>query len=55
LDEAFAKGFDTPESVKQYLLSVPTHPTSLGPVTFDRYGDVSKDFYFLQDLRQELQ
>lgn len=55
LDDAFAKGYDTPERVKEYLLSGATHQTSLGPITFDRYGDVHGDFHFLQQLRQELQ
>jgi branched-chain amino acid transport system substrate-binding protein len=55
LDDAFAKGYDTPERVKEYLLSGATHQTSLGPITFDRYGDVNGDFHFIQDLRQELQ
>ena len=55
LDQAFAKGYDTPETVKQYLLSIPTHQTSLGPVSFDKYGDLaSGKFFFLQNLRQEL-
>ncbi len=55
LDQAFAKGYDTPETVKQYLLSTPTHQTSLGPVSFDKYGDVTAGkFFFIQNLRQEL-
>ncbi len=55
LDDAFAKGYDTPERVKEYLLSGATHQTSLGPITFDRYGDVNGDFHFIQNLRQELE
>lgn len=55
LDQAFAKGYDTPEAVKRYLLAVPTHQTSLGTISFDRYGDVGGDFHFILDLRQELQ
>ena len=55
LDQAFAKGYDTPRRVKDYLLSVPRHQTSLGPIAFDRYGDVSGDYHFIRDLRQELQ
>ncbi|HYN79115.1 MAG TPA: ABC transporter substrate-binding protein [Lamprocystis sp. (in: g-proteobacteria)] len=54
LDDAVAKGYDTPTRVKDYLLSVPTHQTSLGPISFDRDGDVSGTFHFLTDLRQEL-
>lgn len=54
LDRAFQQGYDTPESVKRYLLSVPRHQTSLGVIAFDRDGDVSGDFHFLRDLRQEL-
>ena len=55
LDDAFAQGYDTPARVKRYLLSVPTHQTSLGPIAFDRNGDVAGTIHFLTDLRQELQ
>ncbi len=55
LDEAFAQGYDTPEEVKQYLLSVPVHQTSLGPIAFDGSGDVEGHLFFLTDLQQELQ
>jgi len=54
LNQAFAKGYDTPEGVKRYLLSTLTHQTSLGPISFDRYGDVAGKFFFIQDLRREL-
>ena len=54
LDQAFAKGYDTPEAVKQYLLSTPTHQTSLGPIAFDQYGDVTGAYYFIPDLKREL-
>lgn len=55
LDVAFAQGHDTPEAVKAYLLSVPVHQTSLGPIAFDASGDVGGHFFFLTDLRRELQ
>jgi branched-chain amino acid transport system substrate-binding protein len=55
LEKAFKRGLDTPAAVKGYLLSVPTHQTSLGPIAFDRDGDVTGDFHFLRDLRRELQ
>lgn len=55
LDQAFTKGYDTPERVKEYLLSTPMHATSLGSVAFDRYGDVTGAYHFIQDVRQELQ
>jgi branched-chain amino acid transport system substrate-binding protein len=55
LDQAFAQGPVTPAAVKRYLLSVPTHQTSLGPVAFDRYGDVAGNYQFIHDLKQELQ
>jgi branched-chain amino acid transport system substrate-binding protein len=55
LDEAFRQGHDTPAAVKRHLLSVPTHQTSLGPITFDRFGDVTGDFHFLRDITQEIQ
>jgi branched-chain amino acid transport system substrate-binding protein len=54
LDQAFAKGYNSPEQVKQYLLSIPTHTTSLGSVAFDRYGDVTGTYQFIQDIRREL-
>lgn len=52
LDQAFAKGHDTPVAVKGYLLSA-MHQTSLGAVVFDRNGDVDGDYHFIADLRQE--
>lgn len=55
LDQAFALGYDTPAAVKGYLLSVPSHQTSLGPLAFDRYGDLGGDFHFIRNLRKELQ
>lgn len=54
LDQAFARGHDTPEAVKRYLLTTPVHQTSLGPIAFDRYGDVSAGFHTLTNLRREL-
>jgi branched-chain amino acid transport system substrate-binding protein len=54
-DRAFAQGYDTPAAVKRWLLSVPVHQTSLGPVAFDRFGDVRADFYFIRDVRRELE
>ena len=55
LDGAFALGHRTPESVRDYLLSTPVHETSLGPVSFDAYGDTTKEFHFLNNLARELQ
>ncbi len=54
LAEAFAQGYQTPEETKRYLLSTPTHQTSLGTISFDAYGDVKTDFYFITDVRAEL-
>jgi branched-chain amino acid transport system substrate-binding protein len=54
LDEAFAQGYSDPAQVKRYLLSVPVHQTSLGPVAFDLTGDVTGTFHFLTDPKQEL-
>jgi len=54
LDQAFARGHDTPEKVKDYLLATPKHQTSLGLVAFDSYGDASGDLYFLRNPRLEL-
>ncbi len=55
LHQAFIQGHRTPQDVKAYLLSQPEHQTSLGPIAFDVYGDVSQHFYFLTDLEKELQ
>jgi len=55
LDQAFSKGYKTPEAVKTYLHSVSVHQTSLGQISFDKYGDVSQKFYFISDLKKELQ
>jgi branched-chain amino acid transport system substrate-binding protein len=55
LDRAFVQGHRTPESVRDYLLSTPVHETSFGPVSFDAYGDTTKQFHFLDDVARELQ
>ena len=39
LDQAFRRGYRTPADVKSYLLSRPSHRTSLGTVRFNRTGD----------------
>lgn len=39
LDQAFHKGYRTPVEVKRFLLSQPSHRTSLGTIRFNRYGD----------------
>jgi ABC-type branched-subunit amino acid transport system substrate-binding protein len=54
LEHAFADGRRTPEEVKKYLLSVPTHQTSLGPISFDQYGDVAGNFIFVDEVDKEL-
>lgn len=55
LDEAFRQGDETPAAVKRHLLSVAAHQTSLGPIRFDAFGDVTGNLHFLRDLQQELQ
>jgi len=55
LDRAFAQGASEPLAVKRFLLSVPVHQTSLGPIAFDRTGDVGGSYSFITDLKQELQ
>ncbi|KAA6187811.1 ABC transporter substrate-binding protein [Thiohalocapsa marina] len=55
LDQAFAQGHDSPETVKRYLLATPLHQTSLGPIRFDAYGDVTGHFHTLTKLRRELE
>ena len=54
-DQAFAKGYYTPEAMKKYLLSAREHQTSLGPIAFDQYGDVASTYYFIRNPRLELQ
>ncbi len=54
LEQAFAQGHRTPEAVKAYLLSRSEHQTSLGPIAFDPYGDVSQSFHFLTNLEKAL-
>jgi branched-chain amino acid transport system substrate-binding protein len=39
LDQAFRRGYRTPADVKRYLLSQPSHRTSLGTIRFNRTGD----------------
>lgn len=53
LDAAFRAGMRSPKEVKQYLLDRSPHATSLGPVSFDRYGDATSQFYFIDDLQGE--
>ena len=56
LNQAFAAGYDTPATVKHYLLTQGPHATSLGPVLFDEHGDLEGlPFVFLTDLARELQ
>lgn len=45
LDQAFSHGHRTPAAVKRYLLSKPVHHTSLGSVSFNRYGDSEGRLY----------
>jgi len=53
LDAAARAGHRTPKRVKQWLLSHSPHRTSLGLVSFDRFGDATTGFHYLTDLRQE--
>lgn len=55
LDQAFSKGYTTPETVRHYLLSQPRHETSLGTIAFDVTGDTNGAYHFMQDIRAELQ
>jgi branched-chain amino acid transport system substrate-binding protein len=45
LDKALSSGARSPAEVKRYLLSKPEHRTSLGPIRFDRSGDVQARFH----------
>ena len=54
LDTAFRQGHTTPTAVKNFLLQDMPHQTSLGPIHFNRYGDVQHGFYLLRDLEREL-
>lgn len=54
LDQAFSKGYTTPDAVKNYLLTAGTHQTSLGSVSFDRFGDLILGFnaYEIKENRE---
>jgi branched-chain amino acid transport system substrate-binding protein len=54
-DAAFEAGHVTPAAVKEYLLSIPEHTTSFGPLRFDRYGEIQGVFHPLENLEKELQ
>jgi len=54
LDQAFANDHTTPEAVKSYLLNQEMIQTSLGAFSFDRNGDVRRNFFPMKNLRQEL-
>ena len=54
LEQAFASGHTTPEAVKRYLISQDSIQTSLGRFSFDQSGDVRRDFFPINNLRQEL-
>jgi len=54
LEQAFASGHRTPEAVKDYLLNQEMIQTSLGRFSFDQHGDVRRDFFPINNLRQEL-
>jgi branched-chain amino acid transport system substrate-binding protein len=45
LDQAFSHGHRTPAAVKHYLLSKPVHHTSLGWISFNRFGDSEGKLY----------
>jgi len=51
---AFSAGCKTPEEVKNYFLTNPVHQTTLGTVTFNEYGDVNQEYYFIKDMVREL-
>jgi len=55
LEQAFASGHTTPEAVKRYLISQESIQTSLGRFSFDENGDVRREFFPINNLRQELQ
>ena len=45
LDQAISHGHRTPAAVKHYLLSKPVHHTSLGSISFNRFGDIEGKLY----------
>lgn len=55
LDSAFATGCKTPADLHDYFLSKTNHTTSLGTISFNKYGDVVHDFYFITDLKHEFE
>ena len=54
LDRALASGASSPDAVKRFLLSKSEHSTSLGPVRFNRHGDVEERFYFFKPSAKAL-
>ena len=54
LEQAFAAGHTTPESVKAYLLSQPRLQTSLGTIELDAFGDAKQGLHPIGSLAQEL-
>jgi branched-chain amino acid transport system substrate-binding protein len=47
LNECVMHGFDSPPQIKSYILQTLKFNTLIGPVVFDRYGDVVRNYYFL--------
>jgi len=54
LEQAFAAGHTTPSAARDYLLTQPIIETSLGPISFDSFGDVNSPLFPIDDLSSEL-
>lgn len=54
LEQAVSEGYNTPEQVRQFLLSQPELKTSLGDIRFDEFGDMQQTFHPIKNLDAEL-
>lgn len=54
LHQALEQGYDSPQAVKDYLLSQPVHHTSLGDIRFDAHGDLLGGFHIITQFDREV-
>ncbi|NPV00886.1 MAG: ABC transporter substrate-binding protein [Brevinematales bacterium] len=48
LNKCAGHGANTPSQIKSYILLTSKFDTLIGPVVFDQYGDVLRNYYFLK-------
>jgi len=53
LEAALRQGARSPREVKRYLIDHSPHATSLGEISFDRFGDSTATLRFVRDIRAE--